>query len=308
MEQLLIIEDDTGLNQGLSKALKADDRQIISCHDLKTARKQLLCGSVSLILLDINLPDGNGLDLLKEIKEKTPDVPVILLTTNDTDMEILQAKNLKKIYGSGNNAVHALDGVDLSVKKGEFVAIVGTSGSGKSTLLHMLGGLDRPTSGTVMVDGQDIFSLKEEALTIFRRRKIGFVFQAYNLVPVLNVYENIVLPIELDGGKVNKDFVQQIVQTLGLDDRLDALPNQLSGGQQQRVAIARALAAAPAIILADEPTGNLDSKTSQDVLSLLKVTSQKFAQTIVMITHNEEIAQMADRIIRIEDGRIVSQN
>ena len=199
-----------------------------------------------------------------------------------------------------------MDGVDLSVKKGEFVAIVGTSGSGKSTLLHMLGGLDRPTSGTVMVDGQDIFSLKEEALTIFRRRKIGFVFQAYNLVPVLNVYENIVLPIELDGGKVNKDFVQQIVQTLGLDDRLDALPNQLSGGQQQRVAIARALAAAPAIILADEPTGNLDSKTSQDVLSLLKVTSQKFAQTIVMITHNEEIAQMADRIIRIEDGRIVS--
>ncbi|MEQ2797817.1 MULTISPECIES: ABC transporter ATP-binding protein [Clostridia] len=223
-------------------------------------------------------------------------------------MEVLQAKNLKKIYGSGNNAVHALDGVDLSVKKGEFVAIVGTSGSGKSTLLHMLGGLDRPTSGTVMVDGQDIFSLKEEALTIFRRRKIGFVFQAYNLVPVLNVYENIVLPIELDGGKVNKDFVQQIVQTLGLDDRLDALPNQLSGGQQQRVAIARALAAAPAIILADEPTGNLDSKTSQDVLSLLKVTSQKFAQTIVMITHNEEIAQMADRIIRIEDGRIVSQS
>lgn len=217
-------------------------------------------------------------------------------------------KRPEKIYGSGNNAVHALDGVDLSVKKGEFVAIVGTSGSGKSTLLHMLGGLDRPTSGTVMVDGQDIFSLKEEALTIFRRRKIGFVFQAYNLVPVLNVYENIVLPIELDGGKVNKDFVQQIVQTLGLDDRLDALPNQLSGGQQQRVAIARALAAAPAIILADEPTGNLDSKTSQDVLSLLKVTSQKFAQTIVMITHNEEIAQMADRIIRIEDGRIVSQN
>ena len=172
-------------------------------------------------------------------------------------MEVLQAKNLKKIYGSGNNAVHALDGVDLSVKKGEFVAIVGTSGSGKSTLLHMLGGLDRPTSGTVMVDGQDIFSLKEEALTIFRRRKIGFVFQAYNLVPVLNVYENIVLPIELDGGKVNKDFVQQIVQTLGLDDRLDALPNQLSGGQQQRVAIARALAAAPAIILADEPTGSV---------------------------------------------------
>ena len=221
-------------------------------------------------------------------------------------MAILQAQGLKKIYGSGENAVHALDGVDLRVEKGEFVAIVGTSGSGKSTLLHMLGGLDRPTEGTVTVDGQEIFALKEEALTIFRRRKIGFVFQAFNLVPVLNVYENIVLPIELDGGKINKAFVGQIVQTLGLEKKLDALPGQLSGGQQQRVAIARALAAAPAIILADEPTGNLDSKTSQDVLSLLKVTSQKFAQTIVMITHNEEIAQLADRIIRIEDGRIVT--
>lgn len=222
-------------------------------------------------------------------------------------MEILQAKDLRKIYGSGENAVRALDGVDLSILKGEFVAIVGTSGSGKSTLLHMLGGLDRPTGGTVTVDGKDIFSLKDEALTIFRRRKIGFVFQAYNLVPVLNVYENIVLPIQLDGGKPDKDFVQEIVQTLGLDGRLNALPSQLSGGQQQRVAIARALATAPAIILADEPTGNLDSKTSQDVLSLLKVTSQKFVQTIVMITHNEEIAQMADRIIHIEDGRIVSR-
>lgn len=221
-------------------------------------------------------------------------------------MAILQAQGLKKIYGSGDNAVHALDGVDLRVEKGEFVAIVGTSGSGKSTLLHMLGGLDRPTEGTVTVDGQKIFALKEEALTIFRRRKIGFVFQAFNLVPVLNVYENIVLPIELEGGKINKAFVGQIVQTLGLEKKLDALPGQLSGGQQQRVAIARALAAAPAIILADEPTGNLDSKTSQDVLSLLKVTSQKFAQTIVMITHNEEIAQLADRIIRIEDGRIVT--
>ena len=221
-------------------------------------------------------------------------------------MAILQAQGLKKIYGSGDNAVHALDGVDLRVEKGEFVAIVGTSGSGKSTLLHMLGGLDRPTEGTVTVDGQEISALKEEALTIFRRRKIGFVFQAFNLVPVLNVYENIVLPIELDGGKINKAFVGQIVQTLGLEKKLDALPGQLSGGQQQRVAIARALAAAPAIILADEPTGNLDSKTSQDVLSLLKVTSQKFAQTIVMITHNEEIAQLADRIIRIEDGRIVT--
>ena len=223
-------------------------------------------------------------------------------------MSILETKDLRKIYGSGDTEVRALDGVNLQIENGEFVAIVGTSGSGKSTLLHMLGGLDRPTEGKVIVDGKDIFSLKEEALTIFRRRKIGFVFQSYNLVPVLNVYENIVLPIELDGGKVNKEFVQRIVQTLGLDGRLDALPNQLSGGQQQRVAIARALAAAPAIILADEPTGNLDSKTSQDVLSLLKVTSQKFAQTIVMITHNEEIAQMADRIIRIEDGRIVTKN
>ena len=223
-------------------------------------------------------------------------------------MRILETKDLRKIYGSGDTEVRALDGVNLQIENGEFVAIVGTSGSGKSTLLHMLGGLDRPTSGSVIVDGKDIFSLKEEALTIFRRRKIGFVFQSYNLVPVLNVYENIVLPIELDGGKVNKEFVQRIVQTLGLDGRLDALPNQLSGGQQQRVAIARALAAAPAIILADEPTGNLDSKTSQDVLSLLKVTNQKFSQTIVMITHNEEIAQMADRIIRIEDGKIVTRS
>lgn len=222
-------------------------------------------------------------------------------------MKILETNALIKIYGSGENAVHALDGVNLSVEKGEFVAVVGTSGSGKSTLLHMLGGLDRPTSGKVAVDGQDIFSLKDEALTIFRRRKIGFVFQAYNLVPVLNVYENIVLPTELDGGKINKDLIQQIVQMLGLEGRLDALPNQLSGGQQQRVAIARALAAAPAIILADEPTGNLDSRTSQDVLNLLKVTSQKFSQTIVMITHNEEIAQMADHIIHIEDGRIVEK-
>ena len=222
-------------------------------------------------------------------------------------MAILQVENLKKIYGTGPNAVHALDGVNLSVEKGEFVAVVGTSGSGKSTLLHMLGGLDRPTSGKVLVDGKDIFSLKEEALTIFRRRKIGFVFQSYNLVPVLNVYQNVVLPIELDGRKVDKTYIQTILQTLGLKDRKTALPNQLSGGQQQRVAIARALASSPAIILADEPTGNLDSQTSQDVLSLLKVTSQKFSQTMVMITHNEEIAQMADRIIRIEDGKIQNQ-
>ena len=219
-------------------------------------------------------------------------------------MSILETRDLRKIYGSGDTEVKALDGVNLSVENGEFVAIVGTSGSGKSTLLHMLGGLDRPTSGSVTVDGKDIFSLKDEALTIFRRRKIGFVFQSYNLVPVLNVYENIVLPIQLDGRAVDASFVEQIVRTLGLHERLQALPSQLSGGQQQRVAIARALAASPAIILADEPTGNLDSRTSQDVLGLLKVTSQKFAQTIVMITHNEEIAQMADRIIRIEDGRI----
>ena len=222
-------------------------------------------------------------------------------------MVILQTKELKKYYGAGDTQVKALDSVNLSVESGEFVAIVGTSGSGKSTLLHMLGGLDRPTSGSVTVDGQDIFALKDEALTIFRRRKIGFVFQSYNLVPVLSVYENIVLPIQLDGGKVDGAYVDQVVQALGLEGKLDSLPNQLSGGQQQRVAIARALATKPAILLADEPTGNLDSKTSQDVLSLMKVTSQKFAQTMVMITHNEEIAQLADRIVRIEDGRIVTR-
>lgn len=222
-------------------------------------------------------------------------------------MTILQTKDLKKIYGSGETAVHALDGLDISVEKGEFLAIVGTSGSGKSTLLHMLGGLDRPTSGTVTVDGREIFSLKDEELTIFRRRKIGFVFQNYNLVPVLNVYENIVLPIQLDGNQPDEAYVEQIVDTLGLKTKLQNLPGNLSGGQQQRVAIARALATKPAIILADEPTGNLDSKTSQDVLGLLKVTSQKFSQTVVMITHNEEIAQMADRIVRIEDGRVVTR-
>lgn len=223
-------------------------------------------------------------------------------------MSILQTENLTKIYGDGENAVHALRGINLTVEKGEFTAIVGTSGSGKSTLLHMLGGLDRPTTGKVMVDGKDIFSLSEEQLTIFRRRKIGFVFQSYNLVPVLNLYENIVLPLELDGKKIDREYIDQIAETLGLKDRLEALPNQLSGDQQQRVAIARALAGTPSIILADEPTGNLDSKTSQDVLSLLKVTSEKFGQTIVMITHNEEIAQMADRIIHIEDGCIFRRN
>ena len=219
-------------------------------------------------------------------------------------MNILMTENLTKVYGSGSNVVNALDGVTMSISKGEFVSIVGTSGSGKSTLLHMLGGLDNPTSGTVTVDGKPISSLKGDELTIFRRRKIGFVFQSYNLVPVLNVYENIVLPIELDGGSIDKAYIDSIINTLGLESKLNNLPNQLSGGQQQRVAIARSLAAKPAIILADEPTGNLDSRTSQDVLSLLKITSEKFGQTIVMITHNEEIAQLADRIVRIEDGKI----
>ena len=221
-------------------------------------------------------------------------------------MAILETRGLRKVYGSGDTEVRALDGVDLAVEKGEFAAVVGTSGSGKSTLLHMLGGLDRPTGGSVIVDGRDLSTLKDEALTIFRRRKIGFVFQNYNLVPVLNVYENIVLPIQLDGGQLDKAYMNQIIETLGLESKLQNLPNNLSGGQQQRVAIARALAAKPAIILADEPTGNLDTRTSQDVMALLKITSQKFAQTIVMITHNEEIAQMADRIIRIEDGKIRS--
>ena len=220
-------------------------------------------------------------------------------------MEVLKTEALTKIYGEGESKVTALDNANLSVRQGEFAAIVGTSGSGKSTLLHMLGGLDRPTSGKVYVEGKDIFTLKDEALTIFRRRKIGFVFQSFNLVPTLNVYENIVFPIQLDGNDVDDKFVSEVIGTLGLADMQNRLPNQLSGGQQQRVAIARALAAKPAIVLADEPTGNLDSKTSQDVLSLLKVTGQKFSQTIVMITHNEAIAQMADRIIRIEDGHII---
>lgn len=220
-------------------------------------------------------------------------------------MNVLRTENLKKYYGSGDNQVKALDGISLSVEQGEFLAVVGTSGSGKSTLLHMLGGLDRPTSGKVYVDGKDISGLKDDALCIFRRRKLGFVFQSYNLVPVLNVYENIVFPIELDGNETDKDYVERVIEALGLKTKLASLPGQLSGGQQQRVAIARALAAKPAILLADEPTGNLDSKTSQDVLGLLKVTGEKFGQTIVMITHNEEIAQLADRMIRIEDGRII---
>lgn len=222
-------------------------------------------------------------------------------------MKILETKELRKIYGSGEAEVKALDGVDIEIQKGEFVAIVGTSGSGKSTLLHMLGGLDRPTSGSVAVDGQELSGLSDEALTVFRRRKIGFVFQNFNLVPVLNVYENIVLPIQLDGRKEDAEYINKIIDSLGLRKKLQNLPNALSGGQQQRVAIARALASKPAIILADEPTGNLDSKTSLDVMGLLKVTSEQFSQTIVMITHNEEIAQTADRIIRIEDGRILNR-
>ena len=220
-------------------------------------------------------------------------------------MSILQTTELKKYYGAKPNITRALDGVTLSIEKGEFVAIVGPSGSGKSTLLNMIGGLDVPTSGKVIVDGRELSTLKDEQLTIFRRRKIGFIFQNYNLVPVLNVYENIVLPVELDGNKVDKKFMKEVVQMLGLEDKLNNMPNNLSGGQQQRVAIARALVSKPAIVLADEPTGNLDSKTSADVLGLLKTTSQKFHQTLVMITHNNEIAQLADRIIRIEDGKIV---
>lgn len=220
-------------------------------------------------------------------------------------MVILETKNLQKNYGSGDTLVKALDNVNLQIKNGEFIAIVGTSGSGKSTLLHMLGGLDRPTSGEVYVDGKNIFSLKDEELTIFRRRKIGFIFQQYNLIPTMNVYENIVLPIGLDGNQPDEPYVRRIIETLGLENKLSNLSTNLSGGQQQRVAIARALASKPAIILADEPTGNLDSRTSQDVLGLLKVTGEQFKQTMVMITHNEEIAQMADRIVRIEDGKIV---
>ena len=219
-------------------------------------------------------------------------------------MGILESKDLCKTYGSGENEVKALDHVSINIEDGEFISIVGTSGSGKSTLLNMLGGLDRPDSGIVNISGKQIFSMSDEELTIFRRRNIGFIFQNYNLVPVLNVYENIVLPIELDGSEADKDYVNTVINTLGIGNKLSSMPNMLSGGQQQRVAIARALAYKPAIILADEPTGNLDSHTSMDVISLLKVTSCEFNQTIVMITHNEEIAVMADRIIRIDDGKV----
>ncbi len=222
-------------------------------------------------------------------------------------MSILQVTELKKYYGTEPNITKALDGVTLAINEGEFVAIIGTSGSGKSTLLNMMGGLDIPTSGKIKVRGKELSEMKDEQLTIFRRRNIGFIFQNYNLVPVLNVYENIVLPVELDGDSVDQKFMDDVVGMLALKDKLNNMPNNLSGGQQQRVAIARALVSKPAIILADEPTGNLDSRTSSDVLGLLKVTTGKFNQTIVMITHNSEIAQLADRIIRIEDGRISQQ-
>ena len=220
-------------------------------------------------------------------------------------MSVLQTIDLRKYYGDKPNITRAIDGVNFSVENGEFVAVVGTSGSGKSTLLHMIGGLDTPTSGNVFVRDKDLFKMNDEQLTIFRRRNIGFIFQNYNLVPILNVYENIMLPVELDGDTVDQRFMKSIVGMLGLDDKLSNMPNQLSGGQQQRVAIARALISKPAIVLADEPTGNLDSKTSAEVLGLLKRTSEEFYQTIVMITHNNDIARLADRIVRIEDGKIV---
>lgn len=221
-------------------------------------------------------------------------------------MGVLQTTNIKKYYGKEPNLTRALDGVNFSVERGEFIAVVGTSGSGKSTLLHMMGGLDVPTSGSVMVNDKELAKMNDEQLTIFRRRNIGFIFQNYNLVPILNVYENIVLPVELDGDTADRSFMSEVVSMLGLEEKLKNMPNNLSGGQQQRVAIARALITKPAIVLADEPTGNLDSKTSADVLGLLKRTSAEFSQTIVMITHNSEIAQLADRIVRIEDGRIVA--
>ena len=222
-------------------------------------------------------------------------------------MSVLKTIDVKKDYGPESNITHALNGIDLSVEEGEFVAIVGTSGSGKSTLLHILGGLDKPTSGKVLIRGNELENKSDENLTVFRRRNIGFIFQNYNLVPILNVYENIVLPVELDGETVDEDYLKDIVKILGLEDKLKNMPNNLSGGQQQRVAIARALITKPAIILADEPTGNLDTKTSYDVMDLLKRTSKDFNQTIIMITHNPELAEMADRIIRIEDGRIVKK-
>ena len=219
-------------------------------------------------------------------------------------MKILQSENLKKYYKTGENVVKAVDGVNLEVERGEYLAIVGKSGSGKSTLLHLIGGLEKPTEGEIYYSGKPLSKKTQEQLTIFRRRNVGFVFQSYNLVPILNVYENIVLPLELDGEKIENDFVNDIIFALDLQDKIDSLPNQLSGGQQQRVAIARALITKPQIILADEPTGNLDSQTSADVMGLLKSMIHRLNQTLIMITHNEEIAQVADRIIQLEDGRI----
>ena len=222
-------------------------------------------------------------------------------------MKILETKSLKKYYGKGESLVKALDGVDLSVEEGEFVAIVGSSGSGKTTLLHMMGGLDRLTAGKVFIDGKDIYSMGNESLTIFRRRKVGFIFQSYNLIPVLDVWENIILPIEFDLKVVDEEFIEEIMRTLNIIRKKDAFPNELSGGQQQRVAIARALATRPSIVLADEPTGNLDSKTSLEVLNLLKQSIKKYHQTLVMITHDERLAQMSDRIVRIEDGKLINE-
>ena len=231
----------------------------------------------------------------------------IFLLRGKNAMNILEIKNLRKIYGAGETQVRALDGIDLTVERGEFVAIVGSSGSGKTTFLNMVGGLDVPTDGEIIVDQKKIQELSDDELTVFRRRKIGFIFQQYNLIQMLSVWENIILPLKLDGRKVDEKYVLEVTQLLGIDKKLKCLPNQLSGGQQQRVAIARALATKPALVLADEPTGNLDSRTSQDVLGLLKITGSRFNQTIIMITHNEEIAQLADRILRIEDGQLVTR-
>lgn len=231
----------------------------------------------------------------------------IFLLGGKNAMNILEIKNLRKIYGAGETQVRALDGINLTVERGEFVAIVGSSGSGKTTFLNMVGGLDVPTSGEIIVDQKKIQELSDDELTVFRRRKIGFIFQQYNLIQMLSVWENIILPLKLDGRKVDEKYVLEVTQLLGIDKKLKCLPNQLSGGQQQRVAIARALATKPALVLADEPTGNLDSRTSQDVLGLLKITGSRFNQTIIMITHNEEIAQLADRILRIEDGQLVTR-
>ena len=271
-------------------------------------RQYLILTKKSLILTNQNALPSSNISSCHKIVRTPCYTNRKSKTRSDNTWKFLSAKDLCKSYGSGENSVQALNHVSISVENGEFVAVIGTSGSGKSTLLNLLGGLDTPTSGEVLVSGKKLFQMNEEARTIFRRRNIGFVFQNYNLVPVLNVYENIVLPIELDGTKVDTEYVKTILHTLGLEQKVQAMPNQLSGGQQQRVAIARALAAKPAILLADEPTGNLDSKTGMDVIALLKMTSQAFHQTIVMITHNEEIALMADRMIRIEDGKVVNGN